>query len=131
MDTITYKKRCKDCNTEVSDSTVYCPKCGGENFVQIKVIHRSTNTQDNYYQQPNYNYQQPNYNYQQPAINNGSFAGGFCLGFFLGIIGLIVGLCLNQKDTKDGAIKGFIVSLAVSFVFGLLYGIIACSILAR
>ena len=112
MDTITYKKRCKKCNTDLNQNAKYCFNCGSDDLVTVKVIHK------NAYQQ---SYQQPNYNYQQPAVNNGSFAGGFCLGFFLGIIGLIVGLCLNQKDTKDGAIKGFCCWLACCIVFGLMY----------
>jgi hypothetical protein len=113
MDTITYRKRCKKCNTDLIQNAKYCYNCGSDDLVTVKVIHKNAYQQS--YQQHSYNYQQCN------DVDDGSFAGGFLLGFLLGILGLILGLCITRKNTKDGAIKGFCCRLACYVVFGLMY----------
>ena len=63
-----------------------------------------------------------NQQYQQPQqtipVDQGSTGLGFVLDFFLGFIGLIIGLVMDKKNTKKGAIIGFVVQLGLAVVGG-------------
>ena len=112
--------RCPECRQPMSTTLDKCPHCGYElsdnemeaaieeaivSPVRMKEEQKKTVVYDT-------------------KEDKGSFGGGFALGFFIGLIGVIVAACVGKKDTKSGALVGFV----VQFVGGIILTIIIYSL---
>ena len=127
-------KTCSSCGKVVDESLVFCPDCGGNEFIAAANNDGQSYQQPNYqqpnyqqpnyqqpnYQQPNYqqpNYQQPNYqqpNYQQPNYQTPAYQQPGAVvndGSGKGVASLILGIISFMSSLS-------IFGLSMSFIFG-------------
>ena len=93
-------KYCSKCGAQCEDNEKFCHNCGS-----------SLEVGQNYN-----NYNNNNYNNEQQPVSDGTLVGGFALGFFLALIGLVIALVACKKQTKTGAIVGFVLTVIINLI---------------
>ena len=113
--------KCPECKKTISSTVETCPHCGyklsaAEKEIALADAEINPPSIDEKPQQVIVN-QTPS----QTSIpeDEGSSGGGFALGFFLGLIGLIIAACVGKKNTKSGAVSGFIVQAIIGLTIWL------------
>lgn len=119
---------CSSCGREINDQAVVCPYCGVQtaNAQQIP-------QQVNYGGQQNYGAPQQNQNmnqYPKPVEADETNVGIVVLSVLFPIIGIVLG-AVNMNNGKKKSGKAYlmagIISVAVSFVIGIILGIVIAS----
>ena len=90
-------KYCQTCGAEIQDSAEICPKCGVRCAVQQSSADKSIRGK----------------------------GLGVVLGLFLGIIGIILCHFIGDEEAKKGSITGFVVTIAIGIIYGIIVGIAA------
>ena len=113
--------RCPECKKTISSTLDSCPHCG----YKISTVEKENALADAKKNPPSISEttKQAVYN-QTPSTsqNNedeGSSGAGFALGFLLGLIGMIIAACVGKKNTKSGAVAGFIVQAIIGLTIWL------------
>ena len=118
---------CKNCGNKVSDDANFCEHCG----YRVNVKEKDDYNSDEFFQD---DYRKQEQKYSQK--NSGESEIGYgVLGFFFPLIGLILGLCWKDNYPArshyliKGCIIGFVVSVCVGLVSGILAAILSTALL--
>lgn len=117
--------KCPECKGTISSTVDSCPHCG----YRLSLTEKEAAIADAEINPPktpssNTQTQFPNSTNSSVVEDEGSSGGGFALGFLLGIIGLIIAIAIGKKNTKSGAVGGFVLQAIIGLVIWLCF---ACS----
>ena len=96
--------KCPECKSTISSTAETCPHCGYK-LTQEEVEKALLDAE---YDPPKME-QHKTESKPTAEEDEGSFGGGLVLGLLLGLIGLIIVACVGKKNTKSGAVLGFII----------------------
>ena len=102
--------RCPECKRIISSTVEACPHCGyrlSDAEKEIALEDAKNNPIDVGYETTATTTQN-----SEPE-DEGSSGAGFALGLLLGIFGLLIALAVGKKNTKSGALGGFIIQALI------------------
>lgn len=116
--------KCPECKRVISDTVTTCPHCGYSiSQYEKEIALEGAKTSPVEMEPDNNTIIVENQTYKSKD-DGGTFGGGVALGILLGLIGLIIAACVGKKETRSGALLGFLTQAGIGVTLWL---ISACS----